>query len=169
LHLTNANERLKGFRRALKQAKQQMLPEYAQETTFDKQGGHAKTLLLLRMIPRPTAIFAGNDMIALGALLAVREAGLRCPEDISILGFDDMDLCETTNPSLSSVSQSGYQLGTAVAHLLLDRKAGDTSPAKHMILETALHLRDSIAPPLLEGSSIAKRPKREKNQRVSRT
>jgi LacI family transcriptional regulator len=147
LHLTNAKERLGGFKRALKQAKLQLSPEYIQETTFDKQGGRAKTLILLRLIPRPTAIFAGNDMIALGALLAVREAGLRCPEDISIMGFDDMDLCETTNPSLSSVSQSGYQLGTAAARLLLDRREGDTSPPKHIVLETLLNLRNSVAPP----------------------
>jgi len=46
-------------------------------------------------------------LIALGALLAIRESGLRCPEDISIIGFDDLDLAETTNPSLTSVSQSG--------------------------------------------------------------
>ena len=86
-------------------------------------------------------------MIALGALLAIREAGLRCPEDISIIGFDDLDLAETTNPSLSSVSQSGYQLGTAAARLLLDRRAGDTSPAKHIVLETSLTLRHSVVAP----------------------
>jgi DNA-binding LacI/PurR family transcriptional regulator len=147
LHLTNAKERLGGFKRALKRAKLHLSPEYVQETTFDKQGGHSKTLILLRLIPRPTAIFVGNDMIALGALLAVREAGLRCPEDISIVGFDDMDLCEITNPSLSSVSQSGYQLGTTATRLLLDRREGDASPAKHIVLETLLNLRDSVAPP----------------------
>jgi len=147
LHLTNAMDRLGGFRRAMKAAKLHLSPEYVQETSFDKQGGHAKTLVLLRLIPRPTAIFAGNDMIALGVLLAVREAGLRCPEDISIMGFDDLDLAETTNPSLSSVSQSGYQLGTTAARLLLDRREGDISPAKHIVLETLLHLRNSVAPP----------------------
>jgi DNA-binding LacI/PurR family transcriptional regulator len=147
LHLTNAMERLGGFKRAMKEAKLHLSPEYAQETSFDKQGGHAKTLILLRLIPQPTAIFAGNDMIALGALLAVREAGLRCPEDISIMGFDDLDLAETTNPSLSSVSQSGYQLGTTAARILLDRREGDTSPAKHIVLETLLNLRNSVAPP----------------------
>jgi LacI family transcriptional regulator len=100
-------------------------------------------------------IFAGNDMIALGALLAIREAGLRCPDEISIMGFDDLDLAETTNPSLSSVSQSGYQLGSAAARLLLDRRAGDTSPAKHIVLETSLTLRHSVAPPkeTLQGHS----------------
>ena len=131
----------------MKQAKLRLSPEYIQETTFDKQGGHAKTQILLRLIPRPTAIFAGNDMIALGALLGVREAGLRCPEDISIMGFDDLDLAETTNPSLSSVSQSGYQLGTTAARLLLDRREGDTSPSKRIVLETQLQPEGLVAPP----------------------
>ncbi|SDF37776.1 LacI family DNA-binding transcriptional regulator [Terriglobus roseus] len=147
LHLTNAKERLEGFKRAMKEAKLSLAPEYAQETSFDKQGGYSKTQVLLRLIPRPTAIFAGNDMIALGVLLAVRESGLRCPEDISIIGFDDLDLGETTNPSLSSVSQSGYQLGTTAARLLLDRRQGDDGPAKHIVLETLLKLRHSVAPP----------------------
>lgn len=159
LHLTNAMDRLGGFKRAVKEAKLHLFPEYVQETTFDKQGGHAKTLILLRLIPRPTAIFAGNDMIALGALLAVREAGLRCPEEISIMGFDDLDLAETTDPSLSSVAQPGYQLGTTAAQILLDRRDGDTSPAKHIVLETLLHLRNSVAPPseVTNGNSSAKR------------
>src|SRR5882757_5291967 len=160
LHLTNAKERLEGFKRAMKEAKLPLAPEYIQETGFDKQGGYSKTHVLLRLIPTPTAIFAGNDMIALGALLAVRESGLRCPEDVSIIGFDDLDLCETTNPSLSSVSQSGYQLGTTAARLLLDRREGDTSPAKHIVLETLLNLRNSVAPPPTEpreNSSLKRR------------
>ena len=145
LHLTNARERLDGFRRAMREARLPLAPEYVQETTFDKQGGYHKTLLLLRLLPRPTAIFAGNDMIALGALLAIREAGLHCPLDVSLVGFDDLDLAETTNPSLSSVSQSGYQLGTTAARILIDRIQGDTSPARHIVLETSLNVRDSIA------------------------
>jgi len=147
LHLTNAKERLAGFKRALREAKLSLPSEYCQEATFDKSGGRSKTLVLLRMIPRPTAIFAGNDMIALGALLAIREAGLRCPQDVSIVGFDDLELAETTNPSLSSVSQSGYQLGSTAANLLLDRLRGDASPAKHVVLQTVLKVRDSVGEP----------------------
>jgi LacI family transcriptional regulator len=123
------------------------MPEYVQETTFDKRGGYSKTLVLLRLIPRPTAIFVGNDMIALGSLLAIREAGLSCPKDISLIGFDDLDLGETTDPALCSVSQSGYQLGTAAARILLDRIAGDIGPARHVVLETSLNLRNSVAAP----------------------
>lgn len=147
-HLTNAQERLAGFKRALHDSRIHVKPEYIQETTFDKQSGYSKTLLLLRMIPRPTAIFAGNDLIALGALLAMRDTGLRCPEDISVMGFDDLDFAEIINPSLSSVSQPGYQLGTTAARLLLDRVEGDTAPAKHLVLETSLKVRDSVAPPI---------------------
>ncbi|MGD0912724.1 MAG: LacI family DNA-binding transcriptional regulator [Terracidiphilus sp.] len=150
LHLTNAKDRLGGFKRALREAKLHIAPEYVQETTFDKHGGYSKTKILLRLIPRPTAVFAGNDLIALGALLAIREAGLRCPEDVSVMGFDDLDVVETANPSLSSVSQSGYQLGTTAARILLDRLEGDKSPAKHLILETSLKLRDSVTAPIAE-------------------
>ncbi len=145
LHLTNATDRLCGFKRALRGAKLKLGPEYVQEATFDKNGGYSKTAILLRLIPRPTAIFAANDMIALGALLAIREAGLRCPEDVSLIGFDDLDLGETTNPSLSSVSQSGYQLGATAADILLSRIKGDTGPAKHIVLGTSLTIRNSAA------------------------
>jgi LacI family transcriptional regulator len=144
-HLTNAKDRLNGFKKALREARIHISGEYIQETTFDKQGGYTKTMLLLRLIPRPSAIFAGNDMMALGALRAIREAGLRCPEDISLMGFDDLDLAEAINPPLSSVSQSGYQLGTTAAHILIERLHGDKSPAKHIILKTTLSLRNSVA------------------------
>jgi LacI family transcriptional regulator len=147
LHLTNAEERLNGFRQAVKDAKFQLAPEYVQEASFDKLGGASKTELLLRLIPRPTAIFAGNDMIALGVLAAIRDAGLRCPQDISVIGFDDLEFAELTNPALSSVSQSGYQLGSTAARILLERINGYTGPPKHIVLETSLKLRDSVAPP----------------------
>ncbi len=153
LHLTNSRERLNGFKRAIREAKIHIAAEYLQETTFDKHGGYSKTLLLLRMIPRPTAIFAGNDMIALGALRAIREAGLGCPEDISLMGFDDLDLAEATHPPLSSVSQSGYQLGTTAAHILIERLHGDQSPAKHIVLPTTLSLRGSVSAPPVDGQT----------------
>jgi DNA-binding LacI/PurR family transcriptional regulator len=158
LHLTNSKERLEGFKRAVRESGLRLAPEYIQETTFDKQGGHSKALVLLRLLPRPTAIFAGNDMIALGALLAIREVGLRCPEDVSLIGFDDLDLAETTNPSLSSVSQSGYQMGTTAARILLDRFDGDRGPAKHLVLQTSLKLRHSVAAPPVDSGFDSSTP-----------
>ena len=146
-HLTIAQQRVSGFRRALHEAKIAISPEYIQETTFDRQGGYAKAQILLRLLPRPTAIFAGNDLIALGVLLAVRDAGLRCPDDVSVIGFDDLEFAEVTDPSLSSVYQPGYQLGTTAAQILLSRFAGNSEPAEHVVLETELKIRQSVAPP----------------------
>lgn len=145
LHLTNSRERLNGFKRAMHEAKLSVSPDYIQEATFDKQSGYTKSLVLLRMLPRPTAFFAGNDMIALGVLLAIRELGLRCPEDVSVVGFDNLDFAETTSPSLSSVHQPGYQLGATAARILLDRVAGDLGPPKSCILQTELKIRGSVA------------------------
>ncbi|HEY6447862.1 MAG TPA: LacI family DNA-binding transcriptional regulator [Acidobacteriaceae bacterium] len=147
LHLTNAQDRVRGFKRALRRAGLEISPNYIQETTFDRAGGYAKTKILLKMLPRPTAIFACNDLIALGALLAIREEKLRCPEDISLIGFDGLDLTETTTPQLSSVYQSPYQLGAEAAQLALDRVAQKNSPVKHIVLRTELRIRESVAPP----------------------
>jgi len=80
------------FRKALAKHKIDIAPEYIQETKFDRDSGYRSGIRLLSMLPRPTAIFASNDLMALGALLAARELGLRCPKDISIIGFDNLDL-----------------------------------------------------------------------------
>jgi LacI family transcriptional regulator len=151
LHLTNSQDRLKGFKRAVRQAGLEVPPGYLQETTFDRAGGYAKAKILLRMVPRPTAILACNDMIALGALMAIREAKLRCPEDISLVGFDGLDLTDITTPQLTSVYQSPYQLGAAGAQLTLDRLAQKDSPVRRVVLKTELRIRESVAPPATTG------------------
>jgi len=147
LHLTNSEQRLCGFRRAMAEAGLSVAPEYLQESSFDLAGGRSRAMLLLRMLPRPTAIFGGNDMIAMGVLQAIHELGLRCPEDVSVMGFDDLDFAALINPPLASVLQPGYQLGATAARILLDRVHGDDGPARHIVLPTELRIRESIAPP----------------------
>jgi len=145
LHLANAVERLKGFRRALAGAKVSIEPEYIQEARFNRQSGYQAAIRLLRMVPRPTAIFACNDLMALGVLLAARELGVRCPEDLSIVGFDDLDFAEFTAPALTSVHQSGYQLGTTAARLLLERIDGSKQSPQKIVLPSELKIRHSVA------------------------
>jgi DNA-binding LacI/PurR family transcriptional regulator len=150
-HLTNAEQRLRGFRRAMTEAGLVIPVEYVQEATFDLRGGRGRAQMLLRMLPRPTAIFAGNDMIAMGAIQAIRDLDMHCPEDVSVMGFDDLDFAALINPSLSSVFQPGYQLGATAARILLDRVQGDTRAARHVVLQTELRIRESVGPPAKAG------------------
>jgi LacI family transcriptional regulator len=147
LKLTNASERLKGFTRALKEARIEIEQEFVQEARFDTASGHQAALRLLRMLPRPTAIFACNDLMAFGVLQAARELGLRCPEDLSIAGFDSLEFTKFTDPSLTSVYQPGYQLGATAARLLMQRVDGLRSAAKKVILPTEFKQRNSVGPP----------------------
>jgi DNA-binding LacI/PurR family transcriptional regulator len=146
LHLANAVERLRGFQRALGEAKVQIEPDYVQEARFDRISGYHAATRLLRMLPRPTAIFACNDLMALGVFLAARELGLHCPEDISIVGFDNLDFAEFTAPPLTTVHQPGYQLGTTAARLLLERIRGSSEPAQRVVLPSELKIRNSVIP-----------------------
>ena len=156
LHLANAVERLKGFKRALAEARVSLEPDYVQEARFERHSGYQAAMRLLRMLPRPTAIFACNDLMALGVLLAVRELGLRCPEEISVIGFDNLDFAEFTAPALTTVCQPGYQLGTTAARLLLEQIAGLKQPPKKVVLPTELKIRQSVAPPFGSASSPSK-------------
>jgi DNA-binding LacI/PurR family transcriptional regulator len=146
MHLTNAQERLAGFKRAMREAKLNLLPGYLQQSTFDRQGGYAKACILLRMTMRPTAIFASNDMIAFGVIVAIRDTGLRCPEDVSVIGFDNLEMAEMIDPPLASVHQSGYLMGATAVRLILDHIARESNIPSHIELGTELKIRESVAP-----------------------
>jgi DNA-binding LacI/PurR family transcriptional regulator len=169
LHLTNAQQRLAGFRRSLKQANIAIAAEYVQESTFDRQAGYAKSLVLLRLVPRPTAIFASNDLIALGVLQAAHELGLRCPEDLSVIGFDNLELSEYTNPSLTTVHQPGYQLGARAADILLEQVSGRQQSIQHVVLKTDLILRGSVAPPSGKKTVAALQRRRSTAESIPKT
>jgi LacI family transcriptional regulator len=147
LHVTSAVERLKGFKRALRESGITIAPEYIQEGRFDRLSGYEKSLMLLQFSPRPTAIFAANDLVALGVLAAMRELGLRCPEDVSLAGFDDLEIASFTNPALTTVAQPAYQMGARAAALLFERLRGENLPAQHIVMNTSLKVRDSTAAP----------------------
>lgn len=144
-HLTNAMDRLEGFRQALSDAQIPISPEYIQEALFDRTSGYTSAIRLLQLLPRPTAIFTTNDLMAMGVLSAVRESKLVCPADVSIISFDGLDMTELTDPALTTVFQPGYQLGYTAARLLLERMEGSKEPAKEIVLETELRVRNSVA------------------------
>jgi LacI family transcriptional regulator len=147
IHITSAHARLTGFRRALKRAGINVPTDYVQESNFDREGGYEAGRRLLELADRPTAIFAQNDLMAMGVLMAMRQMNLSCPEDISIIGFDGLDVMEMMDPPLSSVMQPGYQLGSVGVQLLLERVSDPSRKFRHQILPTELRLRDSTAAP----------------------
>jgi LacI family transcriptional regulator len=95
----------------------------------------------------PTAIIAANDLLALGCLDALGEAGLRCPQDVSIIGYNDMPFAERFMPPLTSVRIPGYELGLRGASVLLDRISGEDSTPRTEMLSPRLVVRASTAPP----------------------
>ncbi|MCU1297728.1 MAG: LacI family transcriptional regulator [Acidobacteriaceae bacterium] len=147
LHLTNAIGRLDGFRAAMRSHQVAVDPEYIQEGRFDRLSGYEKMKILLSLPTRPTAVVASNDLIALGVLSAAREAKLDCPGDISIVGFDDLEISELTNPPLTTVAQPGYQMGVQGINLLLKRLKSSDQKAEDVVLMPELRIRQSAGPP----------------------
>ncbi len=98
--------------------------------------------------PRPTAIFAANNFIAFGAMRSLRDAGLRVPEEISIVAFDDLPAAWLSDPFLTVVDQPAYEIGRRGAELLLSRVDGTVSgPGREVVLPSALIVRRSSGPP----------------------
>jgi LacI family transcriptional regulator len=117
-------------------------------TTFTQGGGYAAMQQMLELPERPTAVFAVNDIIALGALQAAHAAGLRVPEEISIIGMDDIFAAATTFPPLTTIAKPKYEIGATAARYLLERIDG-TAPdvARHQLLPSVLEARRSTMQP----------------------
>ena len=98
---------------------------------------------LLALPRRPTAVFVANNLMTLGAFRALHEAGIRIPEELALVGFDDMPWATSLNPPLTAVSQPSQEIGSSAADLLLDRIARPDRPIRHVILETTLVVRAS--------------------------
>jgi LacI family transcriptional regulator len=104
-------------------------------------------LLELLTGDRPTAVVAGNDLLAIGCYDALEESGLSCPDDMSVAGFNDMPFISHLRPPLTSVRVPQYELGVEAARLLLDRLTGRTLTPRVVLLPVTLIVRGSTAPP----------------------
>ncbi|MGH3387905.1 MAG: LacI family DNA-binding transcriptional regulator [Actinomadura sp.] len=115
-------------------------------TSYSAEGGYEGARELLNRSPRPTAIFAGADQAAFGALAAVQEAGLSVPTDISIIGYDNIRLAALPNIALTSIDQDGVVMGRAVGRLLLERIEGRTSAVRFSVAPSLVLRRTTAAP-----------------------
>jgi LacI family transcriptional regulator len=147
LQLNSTTERLDGYRAALDHARIPFVESLVVEGAYQTRKGHAAALKLLDVQPRPTAIFASNDLSAIGAIDAVRERGLNIPGDISIIGFDDIPQASLVYPKLTTVRQPLVQIGQVAARLLLEKIDNPEKEARRVTLATELVIRDSCVPP----------------------
>jgi len=142
-----SGERLAGYRDALAQNSLRYDDRLITYGDFARKSGYMAAQSLLAMDEPPTAIFASNDPMAYGVYKAIQQAGMRIPEDISVIGFDDIGFSADIHPALTTVRQPLREMGRVGAQMLLDTlRVRDHPPVAMMELRTSLILRDSCAP-----------------------
>ena len=138
---TSADRRL-GYEEALREAGIDLDPGLVRPGDFRYAAGYLRMRELLDQ--NVTAVFAANDMMAVGAMRAVEDAGGRVPEDVAVVGFDDIPMASMVKPRLTTVAQPTYQMGVmAVGKLLRRLKGGPPEDPRQVVLELALVVRDS--------------------------
>jgi LacI family transcriptional regulator len=141
--ITPSAERIIGYRKALEEAGVSYDEKLILRGDYHAQSGMDITHIILGMDPRPTAIFALNDLMALGALRAAAEAGYSVPNDLSVVGYDDLEISHFTNPPLTTIAQPKKEVGTRAVNLLVERMSKKSQPPVRLVLPPELIVRRS--------------------------
>lgn len=144
LSITTGAERLEGYRQAVQEAGLATDETLIRMADFSLEGGRRATVELLHLSDPPDALFVGNNVMTIGSLQVLREAGLAIPGQMALIGFDDMPWAALIEPPLTVVAQPAYRLGTTAAGLLFERiLTGDDMPPAELRLNTRLIRRAS--------------------------
>jgi DNA-binding LacI/PurR family transcriptional regulator len=144
LLFSSAQERLDGFRKSMTRHQLPEIEEYIVKGNYDHDSGYTAMKQLLQLENPPTAVFVCNDMMAFGAILAIKEYGLTVPEDVAIIGYDDIFFASITYPQLTTVRQPFLEMGKLAAQGLIDRiTMGDRATAIREVLPVKLMIRRS--------------------------
>jgi LacI family transcriptional regulator len=141
--IISTGERIEGYRTALHDVGAPALDALVSLGGSSIDEGHRSALRLLGRPDRPSALFTVNNFMTAGTLGAIRELGLRIPEDIALVGFDDLDWTTLVDPPITVVAQPVAELGRTVAERLLERLRGDAGPPRETRLTTRLVIRGS--------------------------
>lgn len=142
-HLSVMQEREQGYRDALMRHGLAVPPGCLARGNNRQDGGYRAMQELLALTPRPTAVLIANNLMTLGGLKAIHESGTRIPEQISLIGIDDMDWAPSLQPPLSVVAQPAYEMGEQAATALLARIREPGRPFRRITLKTELIMRSS--------------------------
>jgi LacI family transcriptional regulator len=144
--LTPSAERVTGYQQALQEAGISIIPDLILHGDSHSESGRIATRILLERPEPPSAIFVWNDMMAVGALRAAADAGCKVPEDVAVVGYDDIDLASYTNPPLTSIAQPKAEIGLRAVRLLTERMADYSLPTRREVLPVKLIIRQSSHP-----------------------
>lgn len=142
-----SHARIDGFRSAMNSAGLAIRPDWIRFGNFHIEGGSGHGRELLSSPDRPTAIFAGSDLQALGVLDAARGLGLRVPDDFSVVGYDDIPLARWVSPTLTTVHQPLMEMAQEASRLVIRMSQAPLDSVTRMDLATSLVVRESSAPP----------------------
>jgi len=145
--------RLDGYRSGLERAGVAFDPALVRYGDFRHEGGFGCASELLSLPDRPTAIFAGSDQQAFGVYEAARQHGLRIPEDLSVVGFDDLPVARWASPPMTTVRQPLAEMGNAAAQMLGELIDGAPLRSTRMELTTELIVRESTATPKADSAT----------------
>ena len=147
LSTTTGHDRMQGYRRALEAAGIAYHADLVREGHFREANAYRATMHLMRLAERPTALFSANNLMVIGAMRAIRDMGLSCPDDVSVASMDDFAWADVFSPRLTTVAQPVEAIGEQAAHLLLDRLAGNAPAEPRVItLQGRLIVRGSCLP-----------------------
>jgi LacI family transcriptional regulator len=152
LSLTVSQERLRGFLDALESTHLDPRPELVVESDFTESGGRNAAMALVAAGVPFTAVFAANDVMAIGAMVGLKEGGLSVPGEVSVVGFDDIHLAGYTTPALTTLRQPAYEMGRGAAQILIDAIAGNhlSEGERQVVFQGELICRGSTARPSVQ-------------------
>ena len=139
-------DRVSGYRLALQDAGIAFDPGYVVAGDFTVASGQHAGRVLLGRAPRPTAVFASNDAMAIGIIAECRANGIAVPEALSVAGFDDVEMAAVFNPSITTVRQPRYEMGRVAMTMLAEAIKSGRIPKEDVLLATEFVVRDSVAP-----------------------
>ena len=142
--LDASRDRLKGYRQALSSHDISFDPDLVKPGNWEPSSGYEMTQALMALANPPDAIFCANDMMAVGCLDALRELGLKVPDDISLIGFDDREIAQFTRPPLTTLVLPHYEMGEIAAEMLINAAGGLQAGPTQIKVECVLVERESV-------------------------